>query len=94
MVFSDEDKILIKSLYLKGYAAKRLTDEYREKSRTMCAVNKLLKKLWDTSTVDRWPGSSRPHSAHTEENNYAFTCLNISNILFTHKHTQHTLLHA
>jgi len=28
---SDEDKILIQSLYLKGYTAKRLTDEFPEK---------------------------------------------------------------
>jgi len=31
MVFSDEDKILIKKLYLKRYTAKRLTDEFPEK---------------------------------------------------------------
>jgi len=31
-VFSDEDKILIKALYLKGYTAKRLSDEFPEKS--------------------------------------------------------------
>ena len=45
MVFSDKDKILIKSLYLKGYTAKRLTDEFSEKSWTKCGVNKLLKKF-------------------------------------------------
>jgi len=28
MVFSDEDKVLIKSLYLKGYTAKSLTYEF------------------------------------------------------------------
>ena len=55
MVFSDEDKILIKSLYLKGYTAKRLTDEFPEKSRTKYGVNKLLEKLRDTGTVDRPP---------------------------------------
>jgi len=59
MVFSDEDKILIKSLYLKGYTAKRLTDKFPEKSWTKRGVNKLLKKLQDTGTVDRWPGSSK-----------------------------------
>jgi len=32
MVFSDEDKILMKSLYLKGCTAKRLTDEFLKKS--------------------------------------------------------------
>jgi len=68
MVFSNEDKILIRSLYLKGYTAKSLIDEFPEKSWTKCGVNKLLKKLWDTSTVDRWPGSGRPRSARTEEN--------------------------
>jgi len=31
MVFSDEDKILIKSLYLKRYTAKKLTEEFPEK---------------------------------------------------------------
>ena len=51
MVFSDEDKILIKSLYLKGYAAKRLTDEFPEKRWTKHGVNDLFKKLWDTGTT-------------------------------------------
>jgi len=27
---------------------------------------------------------------HTKENNYAFVCLNIENILLKHKYTQHT----
>jgi len=72
MVFSDEDKILIKkSLRLKGYTTKRLTDEFPEKSWTKHGVNKLLKMLRDTGTVDRRPGSGRPRSACTEENNYA-----------------------
>ena len=43
MVFSDEDKILIKSLYLKGYTAERLTKECPEKSGTKHGANKLLK---------------------------------------------------
>jgi len=62
MVFIDDDKILIKSLYLKGYAAERLTKEYLEKSWTKHGANKLLKKLRDTGTVDRRPGSGRPHN--------------------------------
>ena len=45
MAFSNEDKILIKTLYLKGYTAKRLTGEFPEKSWTKCGVNKLLKKF-------------------------------------------------
>ena len=51
-----------------GYTAKRLTDDYPEKSWTKLVVNKLLKKLQDSGTVDRRPDSGRPRSAHTEEN--------------------------
>ena len=86
--------LVIKSLYLKGYIAKRLTGKFPEKSWIKRGVNKLLKKLCDTGTLDRWPGSGRPSSAHTEESNYAFVCLNIANILLTHKYTQCTQLHA
>ena len=56
MVLSDEDKILVKSLYLKGYTAKRLTDEFPEKNWTKRGVNQLFKKLRDTGTVNRRPG--------------------------------------
>jgi len=45
MVFSDEDKILIKRLYLEAHTAKRLTYDFSEKSWTKRGVNKLLKKL-------------------------------------------------
>jgi len=69
MVFSDEDRILIKkSLHLKGYTAKKLTHKFPEKSWTKRGVNKLLKKLRDTGTVDMRPVSRRPRSARTEEN--------------------------
>jgi len=50
MILSDEDKILIKSLYLKGCPANRLTDEFPEKSWTKRGVNKLLTKLRNTGT--------------------------------------------
>jgi len=53
MIFSDEDKMLIKKLYLKRYTAKTLTDEFPEKRWTKHGVNKLLKKLQNTGTVDR-----------------------------------------
>jgi len=70
MILSNEDKILIKkSLHLKGCTAKRLTDEFPEKSWTKCGVDKLFKKLWDTGTVNRRPGSGRPRSARTEDKN-------------------------
>jgi len=69
MILSDEDKILIKSLYLKGYTAKRLTDKFPEKSWTKRGDNKLFKKLRDTGTVNMRPGSGRPRSARTQDNN-------------------------
>jgi len=68
MILSDEDKILVKTLYSKGNTAKRLTDEFSEKSWTKHGVNKLFKKLRNTGTVNRRPGSGRPRSARTEEN--------------------------
>jgi len=67
MILSDEDKILIKSLYLKGYTVKRSTYEFPENSWSMHGVNKLFKKVQD-STVYRRPGSGSPCIARTEEN--------------------------
>jgi len=57
-----------KSLYLKGYTAKELTDKFPKKSWRKRGVYKLLKKLRDTGTVDRRSGSDRPRGARTEEN--------------------------
>jgi len=45
-----------------------LTDEFPEKSWTKLGVNKLFKKLRDTGTVNRRPGSGRSRSAGTEKN--------------------------
>ena len=80
--YSRGDKILIKSLYLKMYTAKRLTDEFLEKSWTKHGINTLLKKLRDTGTVDiatkrnhTTTGSFQSHPHFTKENNYAFECL-------------------
>jgi len=39
MAFRDEDRILIRSLYLKAYTAKRLTDEFPEKRWTKRGVD-------------------------------------------------------
>jgi len=60
-VLSDEDKILIQSLHLKAYTANRLRDEFPEKSWTKRDVDKLLKKLRDTGSVNRRPGSAAEH---------------------------------
>jgi len=96
MVFSDEEKILIKkSLYLKGHTAKRLTDKFPEKK-----LNKAL-------AVINWlflepPNATRQQSAlfratHILSNKYimfyAFVFLNFSNILLAHKikHSAYTV---
>jgi len=57
-----------KKFVFEGYAAKKLRDEFLEKSWTKHGVNKLFKKLRDTGTVDRRPGSGRRRSVRTEEN--------------------------
>jgi len=62
MVLSNEGKILIKGLYLKEYTAKRLTDEFPEKSWTKRGVNKLFKKLRERGTVNRRPGRGKPRT--------------------------------
>ena len=41
VVFSDEGTILIKSLHLEGYTAKRFTNEFPEKGWTKRCVNKI-----------------------------------------------------
>ena len=80
--YSRGDKILIKSLYLKMYTAKRLTYEFPEKSWTKHGVNKVLKNWRNTDTVDiattrnhTTTGSFQSHPHFTKENNYAFECL-------------------
>jgi len=69
MTFSDEEKILIKSLHLsKGYNASRLLAEFSDKGWTKRSINRLFQKLRETGGVDRRVGSGRPRSARTEEN--------------------------
>ena len=48
MVFNDEDKIFIKSFYLKGYTGKRLTDEFPEKRWTKGG------RFWDTVYIQKY----------------------------------------
>jgi len=51
MVFSEEDKILIKSLYVyKGYFARQLIGDFPEKGWKLRSLNYLLKKLRETDS--------------------------------------------
>jgi len=54
-----------KFVFLRGSGAQSKEvdkNEFSDKSWTKRGVNKLLKKLWDTGTADRRPGSGRPRS--------------------------------
>ncbi len=69
MVFSEEDKALIKNLYLiKGYRPQELMNEFPGKNWKRRGLDELLKKLRKTGTTERRKGSDRPRSARTEAN--------------------------
>ena len=69
MGFSNEDKILIKSLFeLKGYNAHQFMKEFPNKDWNKSSLNWLLKKLRDTGTVNRQPGSGRRRTVRTDNN--------------------------
>ena len=69
MLFSEEDKALIKNLYLvKGYGSHRLLAEFLMKNWTKGGVDSLLIKLRETGSTDRKHGSGRPKCTRTEEN--------------------------
>ena len=69
MVFSKEDRILIKEMRLsKGYGAKRLLKEFPLKNWSLAGVKRLLKNITATGSSDRKPSSGRPKSCRMDEN--------------------------
>ena len=69
MVFSKDDQILILNLYeFKGYDTKMLIKEFSQKGWKLRGMNYLLKRLRETGTTDRLPGSGRPCTSRTAEN--------------------------
>lgn len=69
MVFSKEDKILIKNLReSKGYSARKFIKEFPDKNWNRKGLDYLLKKLRETGTVERKVGSGRRRSARTTQN--------------------------
>jgi len=65
MVFSDDDKILIKSFYLKGYTAESFTEEFPE-------------KRWIKRGVGHrhnWQAARQRQTAQWKENSYVFVRL-------------------
>jgi len=64
MVFSKEDKILIKNLrQLKRYTAVRFLREFKSKNWTRSGLDYLLAKTDRSRSVDRVSGSGRPRTA-------------------------------
>jgi len=60
MVFSDEDKILIKKIMkVKGNNGRQLRKEFPDKGWTKSSINRLLKKFRDTDGMDRRQGADR-----------------------------------
>jgi hypothetical protein len=69
MVFSSEDKILIKNLVLlKDYSSRRLIKEFPQKGWNKSSLDKLLRKIRATGSADRKPGSGRKRSVRTPQN--------------------------
>lgn len=79
MVFTSDDRILIKALKIeKGYGAKRLLKEFPTKPWSLTAVKKLLVKIDTTGSVSRQVGSGRPLSACTNDN-----CAIVANLVLS-----------
>jgi len=67
VVFNVEDRIFVENLHkFKGYRAKN--SKFSDKGWTVNGLNYLLKKLRDTGTTARQPGSGRYQSARTVKN--------------------------
>jgi len=69
MAFTNEDKILIKILRQdKQYGAKKLLREFPNRGWSLSSLKFLLKKIDETGTTDRKPGSGKQRTVRTAEN--------------------------
>ena len=69
MPFSKEDLHMIKGLReSKNYSSRQFLREFPEKHWTRSGLDKLLRKISVTGSVDRVIGSGRRRSSRTEEN--------------------------
>ena len=68
MVFSDEDKAIIKHYHQKGYSAYRIWLENPEKNWKKRSVARIIKRFVETGTMERQKGSGRPVTATTQAN--------------------------
>ena len=70
MSFTDDDRILIEIYtFLKvTVQTKKLIKEFPDRGLALSSLNKLLKKLWNTSTTARRSGSGRPRTERIDDN--------------------------
>ena len=69
MVFSDGDKTVIKNDYdEKGWSPYRICKEHPTKKWYKASVQRLINQFKENGTTQRRPGSGRPRSAITPEN--------------------------
>ena len=69
MPFTFEEKCFNKVFRQeKGWGAKRICSEFRQKKWAVSAVNDLLLKIDKTGSVERKVGSGRPRSIQTQRN--------------------------
>src|SRR6218665_2315444 len=69
MALTEEDKILIKVLRQEhGYGANRFLKEFSNKGWCLSSVIMLLKKIDETGTMKRKPGSDKKSTTRTVEN--------------------------
>ena len=69
MGLSQGDKAVIQVLAAeKGYGARRLLREFPDRGWKHSTVADFLKKVRETGSGDRRPGSERPRTARTDEN--------------------------
>ena len=69
MVFSYEDKIIIKYLRDKyGHGAMRIVNDHPERNWNLNGMKTLIKNIDERGDIERKEGSGRPKSARTDEN--------------------------
>jgi len=68
MVFSAEDKAVIKHYHEKGFTPYRIWKQNPEKGWDKTSVKRLIKRFEKFATMERQRGSGRPRTAVTDEN--------------------------
>ena len=69
MVFTEADKAIVEACVReKGWGAKRLVKEFPGKQWNLATLNRWIKRIKETGSIGRKPGSGRPRTASTEDN--------------------------